>query len=232
MQQKMKQIDIMDLFQQKNRQQERFVSRAAVNIHEFYLCGNIDSADEYIEWFDTIRHSGPTDVIRIIINSYGGDLFTAIQFLRVLTETDATVIVSVEGACMSAATMIFLAADQFEVSEHSMFMFHNYSGGVVGKGGEMLDQLQHERVWSEKLLRDIYIDFLTEDEIRLMLNNKDLWMDGEEVVKRLEGKKAKMEAEKAAEEADIEELESEVISVGVLKKAVSKKKLQKLEETE
>jgi ATP-dependent protease ClpP protease subunit len=232
MQQKMKQIDIMDLFQPKNRQQDRFVSRAAVNIHEFYLCGNIDSADEYIDWFDIIRHAGSTDVIRIIINSYGGDLFTAIQFLRVLTESEATVIVSVEGACMSAATMIFLAADQFEVSEHSMFMFHNYSGGVVGKGGEMLDQLQHERVWSEKLLRDIYKDFLTEDEIRLMLNNKDLWMDGEEVIKRLEAKKAKMEAEKAAEEADIEELESEVISVGVLKKTVSKKKLQKLEETE
>lgn len=230
MQQKMKQIDIMDLFQPKNRQQDRFVSRAAVNIHEFYLCGNIDSADEYIDWFDIIRHAGSTDVIRIIINSYGGDLFTAIQFLRVLTESEATVIVSVEGACMSAATMIFLAADQFEVSEHSMFMFHNYSGGVVGKGGEMLDQLQHERVWSEKLLRDIYKDFLTEDEIRLMLNNKDLWMDGEEVIKRLEAKKAKMEAEKAAEEADIEEVEPEIISVGVLKKAVSKKKMQEPKE--
>jgi ATP-dependent protease ClpP protease subunit len=171
-------------------------------------------------------------VIRIIINSYGGDLFTAIQFLRVLTETDATVIVSVEGACMSAATMIFLAADQFEVSEHSMFMFHNYSGGVVGKGGEMLDQLQHERVWSEKLLRDIYIDFLTEDEIRLMLNNKDLWMDGEEVVKRLEGKKAKMEAEKAAEEADITEVEPEEMLITSLKRAASKKKVQEPKETE
>lgn len=231
MQNKMKQIDIMDLFQSKNRQQDRFVSRAAVNIHEFYLCGEIESADEYIEWFDIIRHAGPTDVVRIIVNSYGGDLFTAIQFLRVLTETEATVIVSVEGACMSAATMIFLAADQFEVSEHSMFMFHNYSGGVVGKGGEMLDRLQHERVWSEKLLRDIYNDFLTEDEIKLMLNNKDLWMDSEEVIKRLEAKKAKMEAEKAAEEADdIEEVEPEIINVGVLKKDASKKKVQEPKE--
>ena len=224
MQKKMKQIDIMDLFQQKNKQQDRYTSRAVVNIHEFYLCGNIESADEYIEWFDTIRHSGPTDVIRLFINSYGGDLFTAIQFMRVLSETDATVIVSVEGACMSAATMIFLCADQFEVSEHSMFMFHNYSGGVMGKGGEMLDQLQHERVWSEKLLRDIYEDFLTEDEIRSMLNNKDLWMDGDEIIKRLEVKKAKMEAEKAQQEADdIEEAEPVVMTS--LKKS-SRKKVQ------
>lgn len=231
MQKKMKTVDIMDLFQQKNKQQDRYTSRAAVNIHEFYLCGNIESADEYIEWFDVIRHSGPTDVIRLFINSYGGDLFTAIQFMRVLDETEATVIVSVEGACMSAATMIFLCADQFEVSEHTMFMFHNYSGGVMGKGGEMLDQLQHERVWSEKLLRSVYEDFLTEDEIKSMLNNKDLWMDGEEIIKRLEVKKAKMEAEKAAEEADdIEEVEPEIINVGVLKKAASKKKMQEPKE--
>jgi len=222
----MKTVDIMDLFQQKNKQQDRYTSRAAVNIHEFYLCGNIESADEYIEWFDTIRHSGPTDVIRLFINSYGGDLFTAIQFMRVLSETEATVIVSVEGACMSAATMIFLCADQFEVSEHTMFMFHNYSGTVIGKGGEMLDQLQHERVWSEKLLRNVYEDFLTEDEIKAMLNNKDLWMDGEEVIKRLEVKKAKMDAEKAAEEeGDIEE-----VTVEKLKKTASKKKMQEPKE--
>jgi ATP-dependent protease ClpP protease subunit len=195
MQNKMKSMDIMNLFQQKNKQQERYVSRPAINVHEFYLCGEIESADEYIEWFDIIRHSSENDVIRIFINSYGGDIFTAIQFMRVLSETNATVIVSVEGACMSAATIIFLCADQFEVSEHSMIMVHNYSGGVTGKGGEMLDQLQHERVWSEKLLRNVYEGFLTEDEIKSVLNNKDLWMDGEEVVRRLEAKKAKIETE-------------------------------------
>ena len=86
---------------------------------------------------------------------------------------------------MSAATMIFLAADSFEVSEHSIFMFHNYSGGTFGKGGEMIDQLQHERKWSQHLLQRIYSDFLTEAEINSVLDNKDIWMDGEEVLKRL-----------------------------------------------
>ena len=56
----------------------------------------------------------------------------------------------------------------------------------------MLDQLQHERVWSEKLLREIYSDFLTEQEIVSMLNNKDLWMDGDEVIKRLEKRSKKV----------------------------------------
>jgi ATP-dependent protease ClpP protease subunit len=185
-----KQLDLADLFKPQNKQSERFSSKPIISVHEFYLLGNIESADEYIDWFDTMRHAGKNDIIKIYINSYGGDMFTAIQFLRVLNETEASIIVSVEGACMSAATMIFMCANNIEVSDHSMFMFHNYSGGAIGKGGEMLDQLQHERAWSEKLLRSVYEDFLTEAEIQAMLNNKDLWMDGIEVMKRLK-KKAK-----------------------------------------
>ena len=122
------------------------------------------------------------------INSYGGDLFTAIQFMRVLTETKANIVASVEGACMSAATLIFLTAKHWEISNHSMFMFHNYSGASIGKGGEMYDQISHFKVWGDKLLKDVYSGFLTPDEIKEILNNKDVWMTGEEVSKRLKKK--------------------------------------------
>lgn len=186
-------MDLADLFKTPHKQNERYSTRQAVNIHEFYLCGEVESPEQYIEWFDIIRHAGQNDVIKLYINSPGGDMFTAIQFLRVLNETEANILVSVEGACMSAATMLFMCGDSFEVSEHSMFMFHNYSSGVVGKGGEMYDQLQHQRIWSEKLLREIYSDFLTEKEIVSILDNKDLWMDGDEVIKRLKNKVKKME---------------------------------------
>jgi len=97
---------------------------------------------------------------------------------------------------MSAATMVFLCADKFEVTPHSVFMFHNYSGGTIGKGGEMIDQLQHERKWSERLMREIYSGFLTQEEIKSMLDNKDFWMDGEEVVKRLSDKIESAEKQK------------------------------------
>lgn len=200
-----KEFDLSELFKPKRKQDDRYTQRSAIQIFEFYLSGTIESADEYIEWFDIIRNASKNDLIKIYINSYGGDLFTAIQFLRVLSETDANIVVSVEGACMSAATILFMCGHQYEVSEHSMFMFHNYSSGVMGKGGEMFDQLQHERVWSEKLLRDIYSDFLSEKEITSILDNKDIWMDGEEVVKRLESRSKKQEkAAKATKSKDKE----------------------------
>ena len=185
--------EVLDLGKQKTHSNGYFPTKAISSIHEFYLTGEIGPAEDYLEWFDAIRHASDTDAIKIYINSFGGDLFTAIQFLRVLSDTSATVVCSVEGACMSAATMIFLTADHFEVTPHSIFMFHNYSGGVGGKGGEMIDQLQHERKWSERLMKEIYKDFMTNDEIKAMLDNKDIWMDGEEFVKRLQARIKKVE---------------------------------------
>ena len=161
-------------------------SKVIGNLYEFYLSGEIEEASEYVEWFDTIRNARSTDTVKIYINSGGGDLYTALQFLRVMSETDAHVITSVEGACMSAATMIFLHGDEFEVTPHSLFMFHNYSAGVFGKGGEMFDQLQFERAWSENFLSEVYKDFLTPDEIQSMLHNKDIWMTSEQVMARID----------------------------------------------
>jgi ATP-dependent protease ClpP protease subunit len=220
-----KKIDLTEIFGNGIKQDDRQFHKQMVNIHEFYLSGEIGPPEEYIQWFDTIRHAGETDVIKIYINSPGGDVFTAIQFMRVLQETAANVVISVEGICASAATMIMLCGDSFEISDHSMFMCHNYSGLTFGKGGEMLDQLQHERKWSEKLLRNVYKDFLTEAEITSVLENKDIWMDGEEVVKRLRARQEKIEAEINFQQ---EKEETEETKADNIKKSNSKKTANRL----
>lgn len=155
------------------------------NFHEFYLSGEITDPEDYTDWFDTIRHADESDVIKIYINSCGGNLYTAIQFMRVMSECKGCIVVSAEGACMSAATIIFLCADSWEVSPHSVFMFHNYSSGTMGKGGEMFSQLVHEKKWTERIFGSVYSNFLSESEIKSIIEDKDIWMDGQEVVKRI-----------------------------------------------
>lgn len=178
---------LLELFE-VSRENKNISPKSLAHLHTFYISGEIKSPDEYIEMFDAIRNTSEHDIIRIHINSPGGQLFTAIQFMRVLRESKAQVICSVEGACMSAATMIFLSGNAFEISEHSMFMFHNYSSAIFGKGGELYDNIIHERKWSEKIMRQVYSGFLTEQEIKSILDNKDIWMDGEEVIRRLKMK--------------------------------------------
>lgn len=177
-------IDLLDF----NRDL-KYNSKPLAHLYTYYLSGEIKEPELYVDIFDIIRNASEIDVIRIHINSSGGNSFTAIQFMRVMAESKAQIICSVEGACMSAATMIFLSGTSYEISEHSMFMFHNYSSIVVGKGGEMYDNILHERKWSDRILRKVYDGFLTEDEIKAILNNKDIWMDCEEVLKRLNKKK-------------------------------------------
>jgi ATP-dependent protease ClpP protease subunit len=175
--------------------------KTAATVYEFYLSGEVGGASEYIDWFDTIRNATKYDTVKIYINSPGGDLYTTLQFLRVMSECEGTIITSVEGACMSAATMIFLHGHTHEVTPNSLFMFHNYSAGVFGKGGEMFDQLTFEREWSKNFMTEVYDGFLTESEIQSMLNNRDIWMASGEVIERLEKLYAKLESESKAEMA-------------------------------
>ena len=154
-------------------------------LHEVYLSKTIGQADEYIADFDRIRHAGPDDLVKIYINSPGGDLLTALQFMRTISETEATVIASVEGMCASAATLILLAAHSYEISPHSLFLLHNYSEGTYGKGNEIFAHITHSRKWSQALLSECYQDFLTKDEIRDLLDDRDIWLTSEEVIERL-----------------------------------------------
>lgn len=161
-----------------------FFTKVMARQHSFYLSGEVKEPEEYIEWFDTIRNAGPDDDVIIHINSMGGNLDTALQFIRVLGETQACVTTSIEGSCMSAATMIFLQGQNFQISPFSLVMCHNYSGGAFGKGGEIYDNIVYERNWSKDFLHEVYKDFLTEAEINSMLDNKDLWLTHKDVEER------------------------------------------------
>jgi len=153
--------------------------------YEFYLSGELLEPDMYLEWFHTIRNANENDMVILYINSPGGDASTAIQFLSVLDESEAQILMQVEGMCASAATMIFMKAHAFAIASHSQFMFHNYHGGAIGKGGELKEKISHQTKWSETLLRETYKYFFTETEIQQILDGKDFWMDREEVIERM-----------------------------------------------
>jgi len=178
-----------DLLGMGQKNKNIFSGKSLVQQHDLYLTGEIKSSDQYTDWFELLRSAGKSDIIKIHINCYGGDLFTAVQLMRCITESNGNIVTSVEGACMSAATMIFLASESFEVSDHSAFMFHNYSGISIGKGGEMFAQVSFEKKLFDKLMNKVYSEFLSETEIKDILEGRDLWLDGDEVITRLKSMK-------------------------------------------
>ncbi len=169
----------------KNQLQNAY-QRPVANIYDLYLTGAIGDAKDYQDWNQMMRSATENDVVYIHINSNGGEIFTAIQLMRTMQETQATVIASVEGMCMSAATLLFLTADVCEVSEHSHFMFHTYSSGNWGKGSEQLANVMADDKWARHLFNTVYKGFLDPKEMESMIDGKDLWMNPAEVGKRLD----------------------------------------------
>ena len=159
--------------------------RPVANIFDFYLTGNITEAKDYQDWNQTLRTATENDGIVVHINSNGGEIFTAIQLMRSMADSNATICASVEGMCMSAATLIFLCADVVEVSEHSHFMFHTYSSGNWGKGSDQLANVMADDKWARHLFNQVYKGFLKPQEIKEMIDGKDFWMNPAEVNKRL-----------------------------------------------
>jgi ATP-dependent protease ClpP protease subunit len=168
-------------------------NRPTGQILDFYLNSAIGSPEDYAEWNQILRSSGEQDVVYLHINCYGGQALTAVQLMRAISESRATVVASVEGACMSAATFLFLMADVCEISDHSIFMFHNFSGGTIGKGNEMMAQVHHNDKWARGLMESIYKDFFTQEEIDSILEGKDYWLSPDEVSERLEKRNLKIE---------------------------------------
>jgi len=168
-------------------------SQVIAQKHVFYINGEIGPLNDYVQMCHTIRTSSENDVIILYINSEGGDINTALSIVDAIEETDATCCASVSGMCYSAATLLFLACSRWEIGEHASFLFHQYRSAVMGKGGEMKDQIDFQHKWSENLIRSSYKDFLSESEIKQILAGKDLWMLRDEVGVRFEKRNAEME---------------------------------------
>lgn len=153
--------------------------------HRLHLKGPVTDPEDYVEWVETIRDAGEHDTIEFHINSPGGNVYSAIELIHAFADTKAHIHVVLSGIVASAGTILMTVGDSFEISPYTTFMFHNYSGGTIGKGNEMAIKMDYEREWSKMFMHDIYEGLLTTEEIDQMLDGRDFWLSAEDVGDRL-----------------------------------------------
>ena len=157
-----------------------------VSIHHFYITGEIESeVDRYIDMINIIKTAEVHDKIFLYLNTPGGSINTTIQIVSAINQSNAEVITVIEGEVCSAGTFIFLAGDNYIVNDNCSFMIHNYSHGLYGKGAEVAGYIKFAEKHFAHLVNNFYKDFLTEEEIQDVLNDKDFWMSSDEVLERL-----------------------------------------------
>jgi len=174
-------------------QAQHHYNRFIVRIHNI-----INSPSEYSNLFQLFETASEGDEILIDINSPGGVLDTAILISRAIRGCEATVKTRIGPTTASAATVIALACDGFEIDEQSTMQVHtaSFSPGYA-KTPDILASTLHNVKQIEKFVRNTYKHFLTEDEIQQVLDGREIYLDSDELSERLP---------KYVEERDIEML--------------------------
>ena len=137
-----------------------------------------------------LTHAYPSETTKLHINNGGGYIDAGFMIIDAIKNSKAKVTARLSGTVASAATIIALACEEIEVTPHTSFMIHNYSGGAQGKGHEMKAQMDFTDAELNEAFTSIYGGFLTSTEMELVIAGKDYWMGREEVLERLAARKA------------------------------------------
>ncbi len=154
------------------------------NSYTAFMNTDVSEPSDYNEFCHTLANATSEDHFIIDINTPGGILDSAFKVIHAIQNTKAKTTAKLTGTVASAGTIIALACDEMEVSDHLRFMIHNYSGGAAGKGHEIKDQIDFSDKNLKATFNKLYDGFLSKKEIKQVIAGKDMWFNSEEVRKR------------------------------------------------
>jgi ATP-dependent protease ClpP protease subunit len=139
------------------------------------------------EIYNELWDAGENDKLELRINSNGGMVNEGAQFYSIIKNKfngRTTTILDNKGYSMGA--LAFCMGDKRVVTERADLMFHDYSGGLGGKGGEIQSRNEHTQKFIRKFFKEVIFNqgFLTKKEYKNMLIGQDYWMDAEEMCER------------------------------------------------
>ncbi len=137
--------------------------------------------------FNELKSAKENDVLEFMIDSGGGFVNEGMQFYNIMQEKFYKRSVAyLDNKGYSMGAMLFSMCEKRVVYPYSDFMYHNYSGGATGKGGEVKARINHTSQKLEAFFYDIIVKqgFLSKDEFKQMLVGQDYWMGTKEMCKR------------------------------------------------
>ena len=152
---------------------------------EVFITDEIQEPSVYNELYYKLITAEPGHTFTLNINTPGGLIDSAFMIIDGIKNSKAQVVGRLSGTVASAGTIIALACDELEVADHTAFMIHNYSAGLHGKGHEMKARQSFMDTQLNTAFKEFYTGFLTEDEMKEVIDGKDMWLSKAEVIERL-----------------------------------------------
>lgn len=143
---------------------------------QYCLYDDIDSFDTYKDFFEEMALLTSKDKVTIKINSGGGRIDVGHMIVQSIQSTEAYVTCVVVHASYSMASVIALSGHELVMAPHSLLMFHNYSTGMGGKGGELIQGALASDEYIRSIMSDVCTPFLTRDEMRQIAQDRDIYV--------------------------------------------------------
>jgi ATP-dependent protease ClpP protease subunit len=207
----------------KNQYLGYFVRGISVNEYTIHINEPIQMPEYYTNTVNVLSGCSKHDTVKFLINSPGGFLIGLFSLLDAIAKTEATTVAVLTGQCHSAASILALHCDYIEVGPYATSLCHNVRYGSSGKSSDIVDHVMHMSSVSEKLVRETYSGYLTEQEILDLLKGKEFYMESEEIVTRLQKREEYLAAQEALPVEEVEE-----VSVEETMETISKRKTKRL----
>ena len=129
-----------------------------------------------------IDFPGYAPVIKLYINSGGGDIFAGFSAMDHIINLGVDVHTIADGQCASAATFILLGGDHKTINSHAHVLIHQISSGFWGKFEEMKDEVKSCERFME-MINKVYKDNTEIPNKKLkILMKRDVYLTPEECI--------------------------------------------------
>lgn len=166
-----------------------------VRLSRFFIDEGITKPSYYRPLIETLLSANQNDKIELWISTPGGRLDSLNSIVNAINSTDATVQGILMHDAFSAGGMLFLSCHDWIVMPGSAMMIHGAVGGVGGPMHENRNQMDFDVKRLERIFKSYYKGFLTDKEIKEVLEGRTMWLDEDEISDRLHKKVKYLEKE-------------------------------------
>lgn len=151
-----------------------------------YIDQRVHAPFYYRNLIQYMRMMEPEDSIRIWINTDGGYLSSTLQIIDAMQSAKGKVVAIMSGDVKSAGSMIALAAPNVIVGEQARMMIHCARYNIGGKSPDIVDQVAFETRELHSIMNKIYEGYLSESELKRVMEGKEMWFNADEILERLQ----------------------------------------------
>ena len=154
-----------------------------VTEYSLYLSEFAENSTEFAMLLNELRNAKEEDIIKLFINSPGGHVSEGRALINTLQGNNADLHTELISQGHSMGALLFCIGSRRVIYENSSIMFHNYSGGMAGKGHEIEQWARHLSKNLNSFFKSIIIG-LTDEEIQELIEGKDFWFGAKEMCQR------------------------------------------------